>query len=90
MKKINKLVTLLLLTATLSSSIGTLNAQDEYAGSGYVDSTSAPRISPTVALGTVALAAIIAVIVQNRNHHHGDDGFTGHQGGVGHGHGHAH
>jgi len=74
MKKLNKLVSLLLLTTILSTSIGTLSAQDEYVGSAYVDSTSAPRISPTAALGTVALAAIMAVIVQNRKHHHDDRG----------------
>lgn len=44
-------------------------------GCGYTECAEAPCLAPAIALGTIALVAIIAIAVQN--HHH-------------HGHGHAH
>lgn len=40
-------------------------------GNGYVESSRSPYIAPAVALGTIALVAIIAVAVQNSHHSHG-------------------
>ena len=60
-----------LITATIAVNLGfsTLNAQACYSsstgGCGYVECRRAPCITPAVALGTIALVAIIAVAVQN-------------------------
>lgn len=40
-------------------------------GCGYQESCRSPYIAPAVALGTIALVAIIAVAVQNSSHSHG-------------------
>lgn len=63
-----KLITLLSLTAMLATATNGLQAQ-EY-GTAYESSRKAPAISPTIVLGTIALVAVIAVLVQNSHHHH--------------------
>lgn len=40
-------------------------------GCGYQESCRSPYIAPAIALGTIALVAIIAVAVQNSHHSHG-------------------
>ncbi len=40
-------------------------------GCGYQESCRSPYIAPAIALGTIALVAIIAVAVQNSHHGHG-------------------
>lgn len=70
MNMLKKLVALVVLVGTLSSSLP-LCAQ-EYAvtgGEGYEESRRSPSIAPSIALGAIALAAIIAIAVQNRSHH---------------------
>jgi hypothetical protein len=37
---------------------------------GYEQSRSVPSLAPAIALGTIAIVAIIAVAVQNNSHHH--------------------
>lgn len=92
MKIFKKLITISMLTATLSTSIPLLGAIS-YQGSGYEDSYRASRISPTVVVGTAALATGIAILVHNRkrHHHHSSGGSGGgDNGGGGTGHGHSH
>lgn len=40
-------------------------------GYGYEEVSRTPSIAPAVALGTIALVAIIAVALQNQSHGHG-------------------
>lgn len=63
--------------ATLATMIGTsahnLCAQEyrtDAGGYGYEESRRVPSLAPAIALGTIAIVAIIAVAVQN-NHRHG-------------------
>lgn len=60
-----------LLAATLLFSASNLSAQDYYCedtgGYCYEDCRRAPCITPAIALGAVALVAIVAVAVQNSN-----------------------
>ena len=69
MKKLKMAVAALALIAMASSSFGTLSAATgcyNYTGYGYQDGCRAPTISPYVALGVVAVAAVIAVIVPKK------------------------
>ena len=80
MKKFKKMIALATLMAVMASGATSVEAQDEYrsdmGGYGYEESRRNPSLAPAIALGTIALVAIIAVAVQNS---HG-----------GHGHGHSH
>ncbi|CDZ80313.1 hypothetical protein BN1013_00823 [Candidatus Rubidus massiliensis] len=71
MKKRNKFFALATLVAMLASA--SVGAQEEFfdstGGYGYQESRTAPSIAPAIALGTIAIVAIIAVAVQNRSHH---------------------
>ncbi|MFA6914954.1 MAG: hypothetical protein WC222_01030 [Parachlamydiales bacterium] len=72
MKLVKKLMALGLAVALFSSS-SNLNAQDccvDTGGYCYEDCRRAPCITPAIALGAVALVAIIAVAVQNSNSGH--------------------
>lgn len=91
MNRLKKLIALATLAVTLSSSVGVLEA-GQY-GQAYEGSQKAPSISPTVALGTVAVIAVIAVIVHNNRsnkHGHSSGGGSGGSGTSGHAHSHAH
>lgn len=77
MNIINKI--LIVSTLFLMVSTPSLQAQSCYSsstgGCGYVECRRAPCITPAVALGTIALVAIIAVAVQNSSgnaHAHND------------------
>lgn len=72
MKKLRKFVALATLAAMFASS-GGLNAQEEecamdLGGCGYNESCECPSLAPAIALGVIAIVAIIAVAVQNRSH----------------------
>ena len=73
MNKLKKIAAALILAATVTTSTSTLDAGCGPCNSGcaYDDCCQAPCISPSVALGTVALVAVVAVIVHNKKHHHG-------------------
>lgn len=74
MKVLKKMVALAAVLAMFGSSAGKLEAQEyitDMGGYGYEDSRRAPSIAPAVALGTIAIAAIIAVALQNTSHGHG-------------------
>ncbi len=72
MKMFKKLIGLAVAVAMLSTSAGA-NAQDFYyaGGNGYEDYRQAPSLAPAIALGAIALVAIIAVAVQNSSNDHG-------------------
>lgn len=72
MKRLKKMIAFTTLMAMLGSSVHSLSAQEyvsETAGYGYEQSRSAPELTPAIALGAIALIAIIAVAVQNSSHH---------------------
>ena len=68
MNKLKKLVAIVTMVATMGTSAAVLNADScgTDCGCAYDDCRSAPCISPTVALGAVAVAAIITIVVHNR------------------------
>lgn len=72
MKTLKKIVSATVMTAMLFST-NTIQAANggnsSNGGVGYEESRRAPSIAPAVALGTVALIAIIAVAIQNSNDH---------------------
>lgn len=61
----------------LAASINVLHADDnvcypmEDSGYAFENCSTAPCVSPSLALGTVALVAVIGVVVHNRKHSHG-------------------
>lgn len=73
MNAFKKLLTLALIGATFGFSIPQADAA-EYAstigGCGYAECRKCPSLAPAVALGTIALVAIVAVAIQNQNHGH--------------------
>lgn len=81
MKKFKKIVAVAALLAMMATSARNLNAQtlccdadQEFAfgagGYGYEEARRVPSLAPAIALGTVALIAIIALAVQNTGHDH--------------------
>lgn len=70
MKAYKKVMALVVAVAMMGS---TLNAQDSTytGGNGYQEYRTAPALAPAIALGAIALVAIIAVAVQNGNNDHG-------------------
>ena len=72
MKTIKKMVSLAIATAVFCSNPSPLEAQACYTGGcGYQECRTCPSMTPAIALGAVALVAIIAVAVQNTNTKHG-------------------
>lgn len=73
MKKfLKKICAVLTLTAMVTS--GSAHANDCYndaGGCGYQECRRAPCIAPCIALGAIALAAIIAIAIQNSSCDHG-------------------
>ncbi len=70
MKKLKKFTALATLIAMMSTSAG-LNAEcfrTDAGGYGYCETRAAPSLAPAIALGTIAIVAIIAVAVQNSSH----------------------
>jgi hypothetical protein len=73
MKNLKRWIGIATLTAMIGSSTHSLNAQEycaDAAGCGYEQCRSAPCLTPAIALGAIALVAIIAVAVQNTSNHH--------------------
>lgn len=68
MKLGKKLIVFSLLAATFFSSTTPVNAQEYCAdngGCGYLDCCRTSSLAPAIALGTIAIIAIVAVAVQN-------------------------
>lgn len=69
-----KLLTLALIGATLGFSLPKADAAEyssDIGGCGYAECRQCPSLAPAIALGTIALVAIIAVAIQNQDHGHG-------------------
>lgn len=72
MKMLKKLILGAMASAMFFSHTSSLEAQSVYTGGcGYQECRSCPSLTPAIALGAVALVAIIAVAVQNTNNKHG-------------------
>lgn len=68
---LKKLVTTgTLMAMTLSTSVSADQCYQACGGCGYQECRRAPCITPCVALGAIALAAIIAVAIQNSSCDH--------------------
>lgn len=74
MKKFKKMIALATLMAVMASGSSSIEAQEyrtDMGGEGYSESRTSPSLAPAIALGTIALVAIIAVAVQNSHGGHG-------------------
>lgn len=72
MKMVKKFIALATLVAMIATSAHNLSAQEcrtDTGGYGYEQCRRVPSLAPAIALGTIALVAIIAVAVQNSSHH---------------------
>jgi hypothetical protein len=75
MEKFKKWVAYATFIAMIATSAHNLTAQTDFeyntdtGGYGYEQSRRVPSLAPAIALGTIALVAIIAVAVQNSSHH---------------------
>ncbi len=77
MKMLRKMCAALALSAMMmSGNVHANNCYDSCGGCGYEECRRAPCIAPCVALGAIALAAIIAIAIQNSscNHSHCHNG----------------
>jgi hypothetical protein len=71
MQKIKKLIAGLALVAMTASFTSQIQADEVYYdGSGYEDSRTLTYAAPAIALGAVALIAVIAIVAQNNHHGH--------------------
>lgn len=73
MNKLRNLAAALTIATTIGASTAPLNAdycRGDTRGCGYEDCCTAPCISPTVALGAVAVVAVVAVIIHSNDHSH--------------------
>ncbi|NGX57816.1 MAG: hypothetical protein K940chlam3_00712 [Chlamydiae bacterium] len=68
-----RIIGIIAVFAMLFTYTGSLGAEDyTYCGGrGYSEYRTCPNLAPGIALGAIALAAIIAVAVQNSNNEHG-------------------
>lgn len=72
MKTFKKAIALATLLAMFGTSARNLSAVEycyEGPGCGYEQCRQAPCLTPAIALGAIALVAIIAIAVQNSGHH---------------------
>lgn len=73
MKRMKTMVVFAMLMAMLGTSANNLNAQEFYrsdaGGFGYNEGVRSTSLAPAIALGTIAIIAVIAVAVQNRSGH---------------------
>lgn len=82
MDNFKKWVAYAIFIAMIATSAQNLRAQDEFeyntdcGGYGYEQCRRVPSLAPAIALGTIALVAIIAVAVQNSSHHNHGHGHT--------------
>lgn len=73
MKFFKKFVALAAFVAMIATSAHNLGAQEymtDTGGCGYQECRRCPSLAPAIALGTIAVIAVIAVAVQNSSHHH--------------------
>lgn len=71
MYKIKKLIAALALVAMTASFTSQVQADDVYYdGNAYEDSRTSTYAAPAIALGAVALIAVIAIVASNNGHHH--------------------
>lgn len=71
---VKKFVSAALVAATFCLCFGQADAAEystQMGGNGYAESRRAPSIAPAVALGTIALVAIVAIALQNQHGGHG-------------------
>lgn len=68
--KVIALATLIAMTGSMSCRVEAAEYCSETAGCGYEQCRQAPCLTPAIALGAIALVAIIAVAVQNSGHGH--------------------
>jgi adenosylcobinamide amidohydrolase len=74
MKGLKKWVALATAAAMMTSSshLAAQPVEEFYtAGDGYTEYRTTPSLAPAIALGAIALAAIIAVALQNSSNNHG-------------------
>lgn len=71
MKSYKNWITFLTLAAMLGmfSHSEAAEYSTDMGGCGYAESRRAPSVAPAVALGTIALVAIVAIALQNQHHH---------------------
>lgn len=87
-----KQISAILIAAALSLTYGNMHAQEiepesNFSGYAYEGTRVASTISPNVVIGTIAVAAVIAVVVAgNDTHHHHHKSHNHH----GHSHSHSH
>jgi hypothetical protein len=83
MKKFKKIIAVAALLAMMTTSARSLNAQTQCSdqsgqeefcfgagGYGYEEARRVPSLAPAIALGTVALVAVIALALNNSGHGH--------------------
>lgn len=73
MKLKNKIIALATVLAMLGSSTHNLIADEvvvDNTGAAYDDSSWTTNLAPAIALGAIAIVAIVAVCVQESGHHH--------------------
>jgi hypothetical protein len=72
MKTMKRCIALATAVALFGSASGSATQYQEYAGGhGYLESRAAPNLAPGIALGALALAAIVALAIVNSNESHG-------------------
>lgn len=72
MKNTKRLFAAAILMTMLCSSLTSLNAEEYCAdngGCGYTECCRTSSLAPAIALGTIAVAAIVAIAVQNTSGH---------------------
>lgn len=69
MKNLKKWIAATVIASTLFSFTGAHSAT-YVGGCGYQQCRQAPALAPAIALGAIAIAAIVAVAVQNSKHGH--------------------
>lgn len=73
MNTFKKWFTFVVIGATIGLSLPKAEAAEyssSLGGCGYAECRKCPSLAPAVALGTIALVAIVAVAIQNQNHGH--------------------
>lgn len=72
MKHLKKFIVLALVASTLSQTeADAANWSSDTGGCGYEECRQAPCLTPAIALGTIALVAIVAVALQDSHSSHG-------------------
>jgi hypothetical protein len=67
-KKLTATLAILALMGICAQKVNAAEYSTDLGGSGYAESRRAPSVAPAVALGTIALVAIVAIALQNQHH----------------------